>query len=263
MPSEQACTPGTGQGQSDPIISAVTEWVGRYGNRRSRGRALWQPMEWRPGAVGTPLPEGSDPPLTHSATHTQRSPAPLNAAIHIKRGAWSTYSHAMTHTGHTLLSMADVETLQICCCHSLHLVSGSVAGEHSGLNRDYAIVTPMEVDSLGGYINYAFVTPVEVDALGGYISHDVSRHGRSRRSLAAARDPVHYHMRAFGRDWHLELRPSAVLAPGFTVQTLGSGGITTATPDPALHGCLYQGIIRNHSVSSAAVSTCTGLGPPQ
>ncbi|XP_042563891.1 A disintegrin and metalloproteinase with thrombospondin motifs 18-like [Clupea harengus] len=143
--------------------------------------------------------------------------------------------------------VAIATSLHICCCHSLNLVSGTLAGDHGGLNRDYALVTPVEVDSLGRYV-----------------THDVTRHGRSRRSLPAMPPtppgPVHYRMSAFGRDWHLELTPSAVLAPGFTVQTLGSEGIATEmTPDPAIHGCLYQGIIRNHTASSAAISTCAGL----
>ncbi|XP_076142760.1 A disintegrin and metalloproteinase with thrombospondin motifs 18 isoform X1 [Alosa pseudoharengus] len=135
-----------------------------------------------------------------------------------------------------------IKTLHICCCHSLNLVSGTFAGDSSGLNRDYF-----------------FVSPVEVDSLGSYVSHDMTRHGRSRRSVAETPGPVHYRMSAFGQDWHLELTPSAVLSPGFSVQTLGSKGITTETPDPAIHGCLYQGIIRNQMESSAAISTCTGL----
>uniref|UniRef100_A0A672Q7Z4 ADAM metallopeptidase with thrombospondin type 1 motif 18 n=1 Tax=Sinocyclocheilus grahami TaxID=75366 RepID=A0A672Q7Z4_SINGR len=106
---------------------------------------------------------------------------------------------------------------------------------------------------------YDFAIPVEVDSLGGYISHDVSRHGRSRRSLSEAGDPVHYHVSAFGKELHLDLQPSHVLAEGFTVQTLGAEGINTATLEPSIHNCLYQGSIRNHSESSVAISTCTGL----
>uniref|UniRef100_A0A672Q2I8 ADAM metallopeptidase with thrombospondin type 1 motif 18 n=1 Tax=Sinocyclocheilus grahami TaxID=75366 RepID=A0A672Q2I8_SINGR len=107
--------------------------------------------------------------------------------------------------------------------------------------------------------DYDFAIPVEVDSLGGYISHDVSRHGRSRRSLSEAGDPVHYHVSAFGKELHLDLQPSHVLAEGFTVQTLGAEGINTATLEPSIHNCLYQGSIRNHSESSVAISTCTGL----
>lgn len=108
--------------------------------------------------------------------------------------------------------------------------------------------------------DYDFATPVEVDSLGGYISHDVSRHGRSRRSLSESGGPVHYHVSAFGKELHLDLQPSHVLAEGFTVQTLGAEGINTALDlDLSIHNCLYQGSIRNHSESSVAISTCTGL----
>lgn len=109
--------------------------------------------------------------------------------------------------------------------------------------------------------DYMFVTPVEVDAEGRYLTHDVTRkdhhhHHRSRRSLP---ESLHYRFSAFGRDVHLDLHPSSVVGPGFTVQTLNSGGISTLLDDVAFHHCLYQGFIRNLSASSAAISTCAGL----
>ena len=105
--------------------------------------------------------------------------------------------------------------------------------------------------------DYVFVTPVEVDSEGGYLTHDVSRRShRSRRSLSSS---LHYRLSAFGQDMHLDLHPSSVVGPGFTVQTLGSDGIATVTRDVGFHNCLYQGFIRNLSASSAAISTCSGL----
>uniref|UniRef100_A0A672YUH3 ADAM metallopeptidase with thrombospondin type 1 motif, 18 n=1 Tax=Sphaeramia orbicularis TaxID=375764 RepID=A0A672YUH3_9TELE len=105
--------------------------------------------------------------------------------------------------------------------------------------------------------DYVFVTPVEVDPEGIYVSHDVTRRGhRSRRSLSTS---LHYQLSAFGRNMHLDLHPSSVVGPGFTVQTLGSGGISTVMNDAGYHSCLYQGFIRNLSSSSAAISTCSGL----
>ncbi|XP_017573388.1 A disintegrin and metalloproteinase with thrombospondin motifs 18 isoform X1 [Pygocentrus nattereri] len=108
--------------------------------------------------------------------------------------------------------------------------------------------------------DYMFVTPVEVDSFGDFVSHDVSRH-RSRRSLSGTwhQKPVHYHLSAFGKELHLDLRPASVVAEGFRVQTFGVDGITMAEVDPAVHNCLFQGTVRNHSASSAAISTCTGL----
>ncbi|XP_064193284.1 A disintegrin and metalloproteinase with thrombospondin motifs 18-like [Anguilla rostrata] len=108
--------------------------------------------------------------------------------------------------------------------------------------------------------DYVLVTPVEVDSQGAYISHDLTGASRRRRrSLPSADDALHYRLSAFGRDMHLDLTLAKVLADGFTVQTFGESGITVATPEPAFHGCFYQGFIRNHSASSAAVSTCNGL----
>lgn len=105
--------------------------------------------------------------------------------------------------------------------------------------------------------DYMFVTPVEVDSEGGYLTHDVTRRSqRSRRSLSSS---LHYQLSAFGQDMHLDLRPSSVVGPGFTVQALGSDGIATVISDARFHHCLYQGFIRNLSASSAAISTCSGL----
>lgn len=105
--------------------------------------------------------------------------------------------------------------------------------------------------------DYVFVTPVEVDSEGAYLSHDVSRRShRSRRSLSPS---LHYRFSAFGQNMHLDLHPSSVVGPGFTVQSVGSGGISTIMGDAEFHNCLYQGFIRNLTASSAAISTCSGL----
>uniref|UniRef100_A0A672S5H8 ADAM metallopeptidase with thrombospondin type 1 motif 18 n=1 Tax=Sinocyclocheilus grahami TaxID=75366 RepID=A0A672S5H8_SINGR len=127
------------------------------------------------------------------------------------------------------------------------------------LNPQCEIYISSDFKCVCSLTDYDFATPVEVDSLGGFISHDVSRHGRSKRSLSEVGGPVHYHVSAFGKELHLDLQPSHVLAEGFTVQTLGAEGINTATLDPSIHNCLYQGSIRNHSESSVAISTCTGL----
>ncbi|TKS69707.1 disintegrin and metalloproteinase with thrombospondin motifs 18 [Collichthys lucidus] len=105
--------------------------------------------------------------------------------------------------------------------------------------------------------DYVFVVPVEVDSEGGYLTHDVTRRShRSRRSLSSS---LHYRLSAFGQDMHLELQPSSVIGPGFTVQTLGPDGVAAVMDDPGFHNCLYQGFIRNLTTSSAAISTCSGL----
>ncbi|KAM4602429.1 A disintegrin and metalloproteinase with thrombospondin motifs 18 [Polymixia lowei] len=145
----------------------------------------------------------------------------------------------------TLVSWNIIKTLHIFCSHSVYTVSATYSSDIHGLNHDYV-----------------FVTPVEVDADGGYLTHDVTRRShRGRRSVAPSLPggPVHYRLSAFGRDMHLDLRPSAVVGPGFTVQTMGSDGVATVTGGAGFHSCLYQGFIRNLSASSAAISTCSGL----
>lgn len=113
-------------------------------------------------------------------------------------------------------------------------------------------VTPFHPPS-----DYVFVTPVEVNSDGGFLSHDVA--GRSHRARRSLSPSVHYRLSAFGQDMQLDLHPSSVVGPGFTVQSLGSEGITTVTDDAGFHNCLYQGFVRNLSSSSAALSTCSGL----
>ncbi|GAA6069842.1 A disintegrin and metalloproteinase with thrombospondin motifs 18 isoform X1, partial [Tachysurus ichikawai] len=128
-------------------------------------------------------------------------------------------------------------TLQLC------YVSSASASSTSGLNHDYM-----------------FITPVEVDSLGSYVTHDLSRtRHRSRRSLEEVGGHVHYHLSTFGEEIHLELRPSGVISEEFTVQTLSEGGVRVKRIDSDVWNCFYQGSVRNHTGSSAAVSTCTGL----
>ncbi|TNM90483.1 hypothetical protein fugu_002772, partial [Takifugu bimaculatus] len=127
------------------------------------------------------------------------------------------------------------------CSHTPHVASASYSSSGShGLNHDYV-----------------FVTPVEVNSDGGFLSHDVT--GRSHRARRSLSPSVHYRLSAFGQDMQLDLHPSSVVGPGFTVQSLGSEGITTVMDDAGFHNCLYQGFVRNLSSSSAALSTCSGL----
>ncbi|KAG7315026.1 hypothetical protein KOW79_021114 [Hemibagrus wyckioides] len=131
-----------------------------------------------------------------------------------------------------------LKTLQLCLS-----VSSVSASSTSGLDHDYM-----------------FITPVEVDSLGSYITHDLSgsRH-RTRRSLGEGGGHVHYRLSAFGKELHLELRPASVIGEEFTVQTLSEGGVRVTRIDPEVRNCFYQGSVRNHTGSTAAVSTCTGL----
>ncbi|XP_061749570.1 A disintegrin and metalloproteinase with thrombospondin motifs 18-like [Nerophis ophidion] len=144
-------------------------------------------------------------------------------------------------------------------------LDGSGVLPQSGRHKNVSVPTRPREQDLGVLVtscprpssDYAFATPVEVDSLGRYLSHDVGRRGRRDRRSAPA--SLHYRVSVFGRDVHLDLEPSPVVGPGFTVQTLGSEGVATVTEGEEFRGCLYQGFIRNLSSSSAAISTCSGL----
>ncbi|KAM9817553.1 A disintegrin and metalloproteinase with thrombospondin motifs 18 [Neosynchiropus ocellatus] len=135
----------------------------------------------------------------------------------------------------TFVSWSIIKTLHICC---LQTSNSAWADSPDWLHHDYV-----------------FVSPAEVDSDGRFLTHDVSRR-RSRRSASPSR---HYLVSAFGQDLLLDLRPSPVVGPGFTVQELRDDGIRTVAGAEALDNCLYQGFIRNTSASSAAISTCSGL----
>uniref|UniRef100_H2ZWR1 ADAM metallopeptidase with thrombospondin type 1 motif 18 n=1 Tax=Latimeria chalumnae TaxID=7897 RepID=H2ZWR1_LATCH len=106
--------------------------------------------------------------------------------------------------------------------------------------------------------DYVFVTPIEVDSSGAYISHDILHSIRKKRSIHHPDTSLHYQLSAFGQKLHLELTPSNVLGNGFQVQTFNKNGIMTSHEHLVEH-CFYQGFIREHKASSAALSTCAGL----
>ncbi|XP_053722030.1 A disintegrin and metalloproteinase with thrombospondin motifs 18 isoform X1 [Synchiropus splendidus] len=135
----------------------------------------------------------------------------------------------------TFVSWSIIKTLYICC---LQTSNSAWADSPDWFHHDYV-----------------FVSPAEVDSEGRFLTHDVTRR-RSRRAALASR---HYLVSAFGQDLLLDLRPSPVVGPGFTVQELRGGGIRTVAGSGAFDDCLYQGFIRNMSTSSAAISTCSGL----
>lgn len=97
-----------------------------------------------------------------------------------------------------------------------------------------------------------------MDSSGSYISHDILHSARRKRSPPSSQSSLHYHFSAFGREMHLELKPSDFFSYSFTVQVLGKDGIADLK-DHHVEPCFYQGFIRNYSSSSVAISTCVGL----
>ncbi|KAK9403660.1 A disintegrin and metalloproteinase with thrombospondin motifs 16-like [Crotalus adamanteus] len=108
---------------------------------------------------------------------------------------------------------------------------------------------------------YDIVTAYEVNQNGDYISHAIAHHERRKRSTSGrSTDSLHLHLQGFGHDFQLDLKTSNFLvAPGFTVQTLGKGRIKSVQTFPTEDFCFYQGILRLHKNSTVALSTCGGL----
>ncbi|XP_020651241.3 A disintegrin and metalloproteinase with thrombospondin motifs 16 isoform X1 [Pogona vitticeps] len=108
---------------------------------------------------------------------------------------------------------------------------------------------------------YDIVTAFEVDQNGDYISHAVAHHERRKRSTSeGGNDSLHLRFHGFGHEFQLDLKTSDFLvAPGFTIQTLGKGRTKSVQTYPAEDFCFYQGVLRLHKNTSVALSTCGGL----
>lgn len=114
------------------------------------------------------------------------------------------------------------------------------------------------------FTEYEIVAPYEVDRHGRYVSHAVAHHHRRKRALEAhAIDPAstaHFHLHGLGQDFHMDLRPSVgLVAPGFTVQTLGGNGTQELETLPGEDFCFYQGSLRSKGNSTVALATCAGM----
>uniref|UniRef100_A0A672L280 ADAM metallopeptidase with thrombospondin type 1 motif 16 n=1 Tax=Sinocyclocheilus grahami TaxID=75366 RepID=A0A672L280_SINGR len=101
-----------------------------------------------------------------------------------------------------------------------------------------------------------------VDHQGRYVSHAVAHHHRRKRSTEGQDHDlaVHFRLRGLGQDFHLDLQPSCdLIAPSFTVQTLGRSGTKSLQPFPQDNLCFYHGLLRSEVNSSVALSTCAGM----
>lgn len=106
------------------------------------------------------------------------------------------------------------------------------------------------------------MAPYEVDHQGRYISHAVAhQHRRKRSTDGQGHDPtVHFRFHGLGQDFHLDLQPSHdLMAPSFTVQTLGMSGTKSLQTFPQDDLCFYQGVLRSKVNSYVALSTCAGM----
>ncbi|XP_034163571.2 A disintegrin and metalloproteinase with thrombospondin motifs 16 isoform X2 [Pangasianodon hypophthalmus] len=126
--------------------------------------------------------------------------------------------------------------------------------------------SPSLLESLGLPSNteYEIVAPYEVDRHGRYVSHAVAHHHRRKRSLEDhgidLASPAHFLLRGLGQNFHMELHPSiSLVAPGFTIQTLGENGTEKLETFPGEDFCFYQGSLKSKVNSTVALSTCAGM----
>lgn len=113
-------------------------------------------------------------------------------------------------------------------------------------------------------LEFEIVAPYEVDRHGRYVSHAVAHHQRRKRSLeddgVVPSSTAHFRVHALGQDFHMELEPSlGLVAPGFTIQTLGKNGTERLESFDKEEFCFYQGSLRSDINSSVALSTCAGM----
>ncbi|XP_030773410.1 A disintegrin and metalloproteinase with thrombospondin motifs 3 [Rhinopithecus roxellana] len=130
------------------------------------------------------------------------------------------------------------------------------------------------------YREYELVTPVSTNLEGRYLSHTLSasHKKRSARDVSSNSEQLFFNITAFGKDFHLRLKPNTQLvAPGAVVEwhetSLVPGNITnpinnhqpgSATDrirktEPLQTNCAYVGDIVDIPGTSVAISNCDGL----
>lgn len=127
---------------------------------------------------------------------------------------------------------------------------------------------------------YELVTPVSTNFEGHYLSHILSANHkkRSTRDVSSNSEQLFFNITAFGRDFHLRLKPNTQLvAPGAVVEwqetSLVPGNITDPVnahqpgvaseriwkTEPLQTNCAYVGDIMDIPGTSVAISNCDGL----
>ncbi|KAL6088816.1 hypothetical protein STEG23_014081 [Scotinomys teguina] len=131
------------------------------------------------------------------------------------------------------------------------------------------------------YREYELVTPVSTNLKGHYLSHILSANHKKRspRDVSSNSEQLFFNVTAFGRDFHLRLKPNThFIAPGAVVEwheTSQVPGNRTDTGNRRPHGsaseriwrseplqttCAYVGDIMDVPGTSVAISNCDGLG---
>ncbi|OWK13609.1 ADAMTS3 [Cervus elaphus hippelaphus] len=131
---------------------------------------------------------------------------------------------------------------------------------------------------------YELVTPVSTNSEGHYLSHILSANHkkRSARDVSSSSERLFFNITAFGRDFHLRLKPNTqLIAPGAVVEWHEASPVPGNITDP-IHAhqpgrtseriwkteplqtdCAYVGDVMDIPGTSVAISNCDGLTEPQ
>lgn len=127
---------------------------------------------------------------------------------------------------------------------------------------------------------YELVTPVSTNREGHYLSHILSANHkkRSTRDVSSNSEQLFFNITAFGRDFHLRLKPNIqLIAPGAVVEWHETSPVpgNTSSPvndhqpgsasegiwktEPLQTNCAYVGDIMDIPGTSVAINNCDGL----
>lgn len=127
---------------------------------------------------------------------------------------------------------------------------------------------------------YELVTPVSTNREGHYLSHilSASHKKRSTRDVSSNSEQLFFNITAFGRDFHLRLKPNTqLIAPGAVVEWHETSPVpgNTSSPvndhqpgsaperiwktEPLQTNCAYVGDIMDIPGTSVAINNCDGL----
>ncbi|XP_042534317.1 A disintegrin and metalloproteinase with thrombospondin motifs 3 [Dipodomys spectabilis] len=153
----------------------------------------------------------------------------------------------------------------------VELLSGDSAGSEEILPIDLPIK---------GHKEYELVTPFSTNVEGHYVSHILSANHkkRSTRDVSSNSEQLFFNITAFGKDFHLRLKPNTqLIAPGAVVEwhetspvpgnitghlhddQPGNAADTIWRTEPLQTNCAYVGDIVDIPGTSVAISNCDGL----
>ncbi|XP_029413487.1 A disintegrin and metalloproteinase with thrombospondin motifs 3-like [Nannospalax galili] len=164
---------------------------------------------------------------------------------------------------------------------SLWLIAASLVEVRTSADGQAATEEMVQIDlPIKTYREYELVTPVSTNLEGHYISHilSASHKKRSTRDVASNPEQLFFNITAFGRDFHLRLKPNIqLIAPGAVVEWHeaspmpgnisgpqsgdghGSASEGTWRREPLQTNCAYVGDIMDIPGTSVAISNCDGL----